>query len=197
MALRANALTTVEYCRGQLDIPASPSQDPYLERLINVASQQIERYCNRCFIAKNYVDVIDGNCANEVMLQNFPVISIAEVCVDSSRAFDPASTLPSTDYTAIGNVLRKLSGTWGGVQQSIRVDYRAGFEEIPADIEEACIMLVELRYRMKNDRRLGRESQSKAGEDITYIAGWPLEITTILDEYKIFPMVDGSSAIMR
>ena len=193
MALRNNALVTVDACKYQLDIPASETKyDAYLERLINSASQQIERYCNRRFVPWNYVEIFDGNSSDQQILSNFPVLAINEVCVDSSRVFGEDTIV--TNYSLVdGNVLQRIGSSWGSSQQSVRVSYTAGFEEIPADLEDACIMLVEIRYRLKNDRRLGRESQSKAGEDITFVAGWPTEVTTILDEYKILPMVTGTS----
>lgn len=198
MALRANALTTVAACKTQLDIPApNTDQDSYIERLVNTASQQIERYCNRVFVLTSYSEVFDGGRANQVLLSNIPVVSISEVNLDSERVFGASTIIPSTDYSLNGAVITRLSGTWGNVRQSLLIKYSAGFSVIPADIEDACIMLVELRYRMKNDRRIGRESQSKANEDVTFVTGWPKEVTDILDGYKLIPMVDGSSVYMR
>jgi hypothetical protein len=178
-----------------LDIPTAETKyDTYLERLINVASQHIERYCNRRFVVTNYVEVFDGDRVNQLLLSNFPVTTISEVCVDSARVFDPSSAV--TDYRLISpNILQRLDTHWGSYQQSVRVSYSAGFAEIPADIEDACVMLVELRYRMKNDRRLGRESQSKAGEDVTFVSGWPQEVIDVLDGYKVLPMVTDSSVL--
>jgi hypothetical protein len=48
---------------------------------------------------------------------------------------------------------------------------------------------------MKQDRRLGRESQGKAGEEITFVSGWPQEIVDVLDQYKVLPMVSDSSVL--
>lgn len=194
MPLRSNALTTVSECKAQLDIPVAETKyDAYLERLINTASQQIERYCNRKFQVENYVEIFDGGGVDQQLLSHFPVIAVDKVCVDSSRVFGDDTIIPASGFALVGNVLQRLGYTWGNYQQSVKVSYSAGFSEIPADVEDACLLLVELRYRMKQDRRLGRESQSKAGEDITFISGWPQEVKDILDEYKVIPMITDSS----
>lgn len=197
MALRSNALTTVAACKSQLDIPtANTDQDSFIERLINSASQQIDRYCNRRFVSTSYVEIFDGNRSNQLLLGNMPVTALSELNVDSLRVFGSSTIVAATEYGRTGNIITKNSGNWGNVRQSIRVSYTAGFTEVPADVENACIMLVELYYRMKNDRRIGRESQSKAGEDITFVDGLPKAVTDVLDNYKIIPMVEGSSSEM-
>lgn len=198
MALRANALTTLDACKIQLDIPTSnTAQDALLERYINSASQQIERYCDRSFISESKTEFYDGTRSNELLLRRSPVSAVSLVAVDSERTFGSDTVLVASTYAVVGDVaLRRHSGTWGKGSQNIKVTYTAGYSTIPADLEDACILLVEHRYRMRGDRRLGRSSQGKQGESISYIADWPQEVLSILENYRITPMLSDERAIL-
>jgi len=191
MALNSNALTTIAACKLQLDIPTSDtSVDALLERYINSASEQIERYCCRKFKASSYTEIRDGSRSNEMLLKNYPVTAISGVYIDAARAFGVDTQLASTEYAIIEpNVLRRHSYSFGSVSQSIKIVYTSGYATIPADLEDACIMLVELRYAKKSDRSLGRNSTGKQGESISYTEGWPQEVTSILDGYKVLPFL--------
>jgi uncharacterized phiE125 gp8 family phage protein len=191
MALNSNALTTVAVCKAQLDIPTGDtSVDALLERYINSASEQIERYCCRKFKSSSYTETRDGSRSNELMLKNFPVTAISSVKHDPERAFGASTELAATAYALIEpNTLRRHSGTWAQGSQVLQITYTAGFSTIPADLEDACIMLVELRYAKKSDRSLGRTSSGKQGESISYTEGWPKEVTDILDSYKVIPFI--------
>lgn len=196
MALRSNALTSVSVVKAQLEIPISDtSQDSILERYINSASEQIERYCNRKFKSASYEEIRDGSRANEMLLNNYPVTSITSVNIDDERLFGADTLIPATDYAVISpNVLRRHVSTWGRGSQNIKIVYVAGFATIPADLEDACIMLVEIRYGKKNDRSIGRTSSGKQGESISYVDGWPQEVISILDSYKVLPFLTDERA---
>ena len=197
MALRSNALTTVDECKKQLDVLSTDvSQDAYLERLINSSSEQIERYCGRKLVSQAYTRFFDGNRSNELLLPDIPASAITTVSVDSTRLFPVESNLLPEEYSLVdGIVLRRHSGFWAVGSQNIKVAYTAGFAEIPADLEDACILLVELRFRMKSDRRIGRESQTKQGETISYSSDWPQEVYSLLAPYMLPSVVSGSSAL--
>lgn len=186
MALNANALTSILKVKEQLEIPALDlTQDGYIERLINAASQQIETYCDRKIKSTTQTKIYDGSGANELILLCPPIISITSVNFDYERVFDSNSLLTANDYALVDDfVLRKHSGSWGRVSQSVKVVFVAGFAVVPADIEDACILLCEYRYRLRNDRRLGRTSQSKQNEQISYTKDWPSEIYSLLENYK-------------
>ena len=191
MALNANALTTVATCKTQLDIQSSDtSQDALLERFINSASEQVERYCGRKFALRSFVEVRDGTRSNEMLLENWPVVSVTSVHVDTSRAFGAESLLLASEYgVQAPNILRRHDAFWPRGSMVVRVEYTAGYATIPADLEDACVMLVEHRYRMKNDRRLGRTSSGKQGESISYTETWPQEVLDLLEPYRNYSTV--------
>lgn len=185
------ALTTLNACKEQLDILLTDtSQDAYLQRLINSATAQVNRYCCRTFEHQSYTEIKDGSRTNELMLSNFPITAITSVHVDGARVFDADTLLPATAYAVIApNMLRLIGSNWGRASQSIKIVYGAGYQVVPADVEDAAILLVETRYRMRSDRRLGRTSTGKQGESTSYTEDWPREILSLLDPYKLLPMV--------
>jgi hypothetical protein len=48
----------------------------------------------------------------------------------------------------------------------VRLAYTAGYAAIPAEIEQACIALVALRYKERD--RIGHVSKSLAGETVAF-----------------------------
>jgi hypothetical protein len=67
--------------------------------------------------------------------------------------------------------------------QNVSISYTAGYENVPGDIEQACIDLVSLKY--KERERIGIQSKTLATESITYRI-WDLnkETQQILREYQ-------------
>lgn len=191
MALNANALTSLAEAKVLLDIPTT-SQDSYLERLINVASMQIERHCNRKLVSQAHVDTFDGTSSNQLVLPQYPVTAIAGVWVDQTRAFGSDTQLETSEYSDSTEdlqqgLLRLVSGAFGRGVRNVKVSYTAGYvtisEEAP-DLEQACLWLVELMYRARSDRRLGRQSITKGEESVDYLSQWPVEILTLLEPYR-------------
>jgi hypothetical protein len=199
MALRANALTSIATVKTQLDIPSGDtSQDSFLERLINSSSQQIEMFCNRPFVSASFTEYYDANRTNEIMLKKAGVTAITSVYLDSSRVWAADSLVDASEYGFMQpNLLRKYSGTWGAGTQILKVTYTAGYIVIPADVEDACIMLVEQRYRRKNDRQSNKTSQSKVNESVSYLTEWSPEILSLLEPYRVLNFLSGNMAVMQ
>ena len=65
----------------------------------------------------------------------------------------------------------------------VRVSYQAGFAAPPADLTQACIEMVSLRYREKD--RVGLVSKGLAGETTAYsLKDMPESVRTLLNRYR-------------
>lgn len=190
MALNANALTSVQKLKLQLEIGVSDtSQDPLLELYINAASEQIAKFCNRVFEQRNITEVVDGTGRNELIFNGRPVTAITSVHVDSSRIFGADSLLDSSEYAAIdGYILRKHSGVWVRGSQVIKLSYTCGFLVIPSDLDMGCMLIAEYLFRRKNDRRSGKVSISKGSESVSYADDWPTVAINLIKPYVIEPI---------
>lgn len=186
MALNANALVTLAQAKSQLDIPAATlTEDDRVELLINATSEAIEEYL--CYIVREvaYTETYDGTRQNDLLLAQTPVTAITEIRVDYEREFAADTVVDAEDYQLLASSLvRRHSEVWPSGSQNIRVQYTAGYAEIPADLQYACLMFVEWLYRMREDRRIGRKAQGKSGESITWDGEIPASVKALLQKKR-------------
>jgi hypothetical protein len=187
VALNANALTTLDRCKAQLEIPlADTSQDFLLEIYINSASNMIPRYCNRNFVETVRTDLLDGTGKSEILLPGRPAHAPTSCRVDSSRVFDAETELAAGTFAIVGGAtLRRHTGVWPRGSQNVRLSYSEGFAAIPSDVELACILLAEWLFRRQQDRRSGRMSVSKGGESTSYDDNWPPVAKDLLAQWQL------------
>ncbi|MCA1971315.1 MAG: phage head-tail connector protein [Caenispirillum sp.] len=147
-------LTTLDTVKAELGI-TDTSLDTYLTRAINAASEQIEGHCGRVFGSRTVSEVFRlDRCRPRIMLNHWPVTAVGSVTEDGAAV--PEAERPIED----GIFLRRLDGDgadslWTAAK--IEVSYTAGYvlpaaegANLPADVEQACIDLVRLRYHAKD-----------------------------------------------
>lgn len=178
----ATQLATLADVRQYLAITGT-GDDALLTRLIDVCSNSIEKWCSRTFGAADYSLTLDGTGKERITLETFPVISVSSVTVSGVP-------IPrSTGVTSPGFFWSqwKLHIRGGGVfergTQNVEVNLRAGYEQIPADLAQACIKLVALRYKERD--RLGISAKTIAGETVHFANDdFPESIERVLNDYK-------------
>ena len=192
-------LVDLDAAKDELKLPASDTQhDAFLTRAIAQVSAAIASYCNRVFAAETVRDVIlIGLAGEQLQLSRFPVIAITSAAVSTGSGGQQLLT-EGTDYLvdpARGWLIRLgLGGTptsWYGVPTT--VTYQAGYQDIPADLQEASLRLVTARFHQRGrDPTLRSQSQPGLG-DQTYWVGnvpgasgpFPEDILAVLDTYRV------------
>jgi len=197
MSLASNALCTLAQAKAYLDIASGDtSQDSKLELLINASSSMIENYLDRKLIYQGYVEYHDGRNSDRLLLKEWPAIKPTEIVFDQTWTYGASNVIPTDNYQLESEIMVVLRGyKFPRGNRNIKVTYYAGYQSpvtggsgpvLPAEITQACIMLVAWQYQLRADRRLGVSSKGKSGESISYVKGIPVEITTILDlHYRI------------
>lgn len=143
--LKSYALTTVADVKELLDIPSSnTSKDNLITRKINQATAIIENYCGRRFKATNYTDELyNASGTDQIVLKQRPIITLTSIeARDTSLNEDDFTTIDSELYFAdndsgVLGLNFRSAGHWG----RYAVTYRAGYEDIPDDLAEACAEL--------------------------------------------------------
>lgn len=159
------ALTTLARAKSFLDI-SGDKYDTVLTMLINQATGFIEGYINRSLLSQSYVEVRDGSGAQEMVLWQTPVTTLAKLEVNSNTIGDPSwQTIDSSRYgwysdgrikfsTAFSAFLASESAYFLEGPQRYRITYTAGYlidfdnennaalHTLPQDIEYACLKLV-------------------------------------------------------
>jgi uncharacterized phiE125 gp8 family phage protein len=152
MTLAVNALTTVAAVKSYLKIADTNTiDDARIEGLINACSSAIENFCRRNFKMQTFTDEeYDGNDHRYLNLYNYPIQSVESVTLNDE-------VVDAKEYIVkkkIGILARKYNNTLSGISYNryvpiwpkgdanILVTYTAGYDVIPADLEQACILFV-------------------------------------------------------
>lgn len=206
MSLNFNALCTLEQCKIYLDVSqADTSQDARLEQLINASSSMIENYLDRKLIYQQYVELHDGRLNDRLLLKQWPAEKPSEIRSDTLWSFDDSSVMPIENYELDQETTVVLKGYYfPRGNRNIRVTYYAGYESpvlggggvpLPAEINQAAIMLVAWQFQLRADRRLGIASKGKSGETISFVKGLPAEIALMLDLHTRVELPFTSAAV--
>lgn len=134
------ALTSLASVKEYLQI-TDTSKDNLLINTINRASSVIESYCDRKFKLRTHTETHYLDEASETLLvKQFPITEITSIK-------DDGIALTVDELAACENreVYIKLDQERSG---KIEVTYKAGYDPIPADLEQACIMLVYYYYKV-------------------------------------------------
>jgi uncharacterized phiE125 gp8 family phage protein len=141
--LASNALTTLSAVKEYLKIdPLNTNEDTLLEALINASSSAIENYCKRSLVEQTFIEEYDGNGMKYLQLNQYPVNSITSVTVDGV-VLDPSEYKVKKKT---GTLIR-VDSIWPEGDLNIAVEFTAGYNPIPYDLELACKHLVYFYYK--------------------------------------------------
>ena len=186
MSLNSNALTTLAVAKDYLDILSSDtSQDSRVERMINAASDMIERYTSRKIKQQSITEYHDGKHSNRLVLREWPALKPSEIKVDSGWVFDSTSVWSTDTYDIERDsvVILKYGTVFPKGSRNIKVTYQGGYATVPSAIEEACLIIVQWLDGLRTDRRVGVKSKSKGGENVSFEAEMPAVAKGILEPF--------------
>lgn len=208
--LKSNTFLTLDDVKDHLRIPLSNTDhDNRVTRWINMVTDMAEKYIDGPILTREFTEVHDGDASNTIIPDHFPVREITELRIDYLGDFTPPTTVIDLNYVAIRGqsdlsigirgtdvIVRNDGNTSivgrlfiGSVLQSIQIKYTAGqgdsAAEIPEDLKYAVLLGVEHFYILRENRELGIKSKSQfQGQSYTRDTGLPVEVTTLLDQYK-------------
>lgn len=173
MALNSNALVTLEEVKQWLG--NSTINDLVLEIYINGISDMILKMIGRNILATDYIENIQGTNTEYLLLKNYPVNSVRSVVIDGMMEMD------STDYEVDNNgIIFKGSGWWASgysdlmsrrrtlTQRTIRVNYNAGYEEVPSDLKLLTLGIIKGQINFDTSGANGMKSYSISDVKITW-----------------------------
>jgi hypothetical protein len=185
MSLETYALSTVADVKDFLGLGATAEPDESLfESLINNVSVLFANYCGvEQFKTKNYIEYHDGHGSRYIFPRNYPINSVDEINEDIDWVWGSDTTIGEDDYRIVDKRYIVYDGLFAIAEQSIKIEYSAGYDTIPLDLKQACIEEVVRKYKHRKDL----DVSSKSAQDGTtnYIVKDLLPSTKItLDRYK-------------
>jgi len=148
------ALVTLDQAKAALGIPIeNTSQDAALSAQIDSVSAAINNYCNRIFAVQEYTDQIRNVCGywgEPLVTRQFPIVvddGVPLVTVsEGGLPLDPAylELHPETGSLYRLDSASTAPGAW--TASLILVEYTAGFDPVPADVQSAALEWITARY---------------------------------------------------
>lgn len=162
-------LCSIASVKAMLGVEATEQfDDRRLLELIEIASAQIESYCDRRFAVAEYSDVLDGDGSDLLELSNTPIKEVLALSINGI-AVDPAEAYVYPNWIRFdsgGEYSARLRGGGRVFAQGLRnisVTYRAGYEQVPAVISKACQLQVSHLYNTSNRQGVVSETNQTGG----------------------------------
>jgi hypothetical protein len=179
-------LTTLANAKQWMNV-STTTDDALITRLVSAASQFVQKYIHRQIAVAPYTDVRNGNDQWEMVLANWPIVSVTSVTVNGNViAAAPAMVpggVPTVGYLNDEETVYLYGSRFYRGVQNVQIVYEAGYAETPIEIEQAVIELIALKYTGR--QHMGQNSKSIQGEVISYFTGdMPRETQTMLNQYK-------------
>lgn len=172
-------LTTLANVKGYLNLGVSnDALDALLSRLITAASTWVRSYCNRDFTSQTYTDILDGTGTVRQVVKQYPVTAVSSVSFSGVT-----QTITGLSINSLRNLTFTDGTVWEKGKANVSVTYTAGYASTPADIEQAVIEIVALRFREKD--RVGTSTVNAKGESVTFsVMDVPPSVKTLLNNYR-------------
>lgn len=176
------ALTTLANVKAWLkETSTNAERDATLTRLIDAASDYVGTWLGRPILQDDYAYTVDGHGGAKLVVGNYPIVAVSAVHVNNVPI--PASINGSFGYVFNDIRIALIGARFTQGLQNVYLSYTAGYPAVPAELEQAVIELVALRY--KESDRVGIVSKGLAGETITYTQkDFTRSIQTALEQYR-------------
>jgi len=171
--LADNALVTLDEYRDAIGIDLSESIDESKTLLaINAASQEIEDYCGRKFVAPSAAieEVFDGDRTREYYVRNLRITETpALYTLQSDYTWDALSSSYEWSYDGdTGLIYARDFVFWSGTR-NWKVAYKYGWAraDVPSIVKRAAVQVVQRLIRLAEGRE-GEDSLSFGNTATTY-----------------------------
>lgn len=153
------ALTTLQRVKRYLkqDV-AYTDDDALLTDLLNAVSEEFRQFASQDFDMAQYTETYPGSGNRYLLLSQAPIRSVLSCSVAGSPLTGDGSF---TGYALTAGALFRNAG-WPCGAANVQVVYVAGYEDVPEDIQQACVQVVALRYKLKESEGLQSRGKGEA-----------------------------------
>lgn len=172
-------LTSLTQLKRWLNVGVD-EDDELLSRLGAAASTYVENWIGRQLLHHEHREQRLGHGSHALLLAHYPPQALLAISIDGQQQ-------PVAGFCFQGRQLLRIQGVFARGSR-IELHYEAGYTQVPADLEQAVIDLVALRYRERD--RIGHQSKSLAGETVTFFIGElsPAARSTLIHYRDVVPL---------
>ena len=118
--------------------------------IIGAVSTQARKIMGRVITETNLSEIRKGNGSKIILLKEFPVISVTALFIDPLRVFSESTKIGENSFfldKGIGKIeLHDSTFPFPSYGYSIKIEYEAGFPEVPFDIQLAVLETIRWNY---------------------------------------------------
>jgi hypothetical protein len=180
MGAASTDLTTLDNLKGYM-VNSGQTNDVLLQRMITAISLEMETRMNRDIVSTSYSKSFDGTGGKVLVMPDYPVTAVSSVTIDGQIVPLGSVITPGYYFTPSEIVLNGYRFCAG--KQNVVIVYTAGYSTVPADLEQACIGLIQ--FRLAERGRVGEASRSMGGQTTSFIQKeMPDWIMGVMNNYK-------------
>jgi len=169
------AIVNKEDVKRYLNLTDS-SKDTFIQDLIDLASGEIEQYCNRTKFALQDItgELVDGTGESILYTKYSPIYAIGSSSATQASTDVQYRATPDGSWTDLesdtdffwveqyGNYIEFHEAIVPSGKRNVKVNYRAGYSPVPEDVQRVCIEMVAMMWSESNngERVLGKSSTS-------------------------------------
>lgn len=184
----AAAVVTVEEAKAHLRVDEA-ADDSYITALVAKATQAAERYCDRAFIAQDWVLELDAfpTCTKLIKVPLPPLVSVTSLdYVDADGAdqvlapadYQVSKRSPAVIAPAPG---KSWPATQAGRLDAVTIEFKAGYgnaaDAVPKPIHHAILLLVAHWYENREPVNIGN-----------IVNALPFTVDSLLAPYRVWSL---------
>lgn len=174
-------LTTLANVKGYLGLGENTAQDAVLARLIAAESDWFRRQIGRYIESGEHTETVIHDGTDCIIPRQTPVTAVAELVADGVTVPESSSREVAGWYLVDGMIW--LRGWYVPDRSVVDLTYTAGYSPIPADIEQAVIEMVALRFQERH--HVGTANLNQAGISVTFLpAIVPQSVRDVIEGYR-------------
>jgi hypothetical protein len=162
-------LCTVDQVKEWIPI-RNGDDDSLLERVVPAISTAVQNQIGRSIGKATYAEARNGNGKSAMMVQNYPIVTVASVSVDGVT-IAPRTAFGGSGFVFDDDTIYLEGSCFSRGHQNVALGYDGGYTVVPLDLEQAVIESIAFLY--KERARIGLASQSMAGETTSYLRELP------------------------
>lgn len=186
MPLGPDALITWEYAKAKLNLQDSAQAET--EDFINSISMRANQIANRLLAQRTKTIFPHGTGSERLLLPQHPVASITHLYIDEDRVFGTDTEILEKDYFLDGDagILYLHSGRFPrGVAVVKIVDFVAGYDPIPDDLQLAVLQCLDVTRRRLSAGMVGVRSMAAGGQiTASYELSIPMDAAAVFESYR-------------
>ena len=190
--LTAAVLENFEDIKEYLKLTSSDADGKLREMLNAVCADAQNRFMKRALLKATYTDELhDGNGTEEIVLENWPVVSIASLTIDNHHTNPTTLTEGITNdflWYADGRIILVRQLTYR-FPQSVKCTYDAGYDgiaNVPLEIRQSIREAVAHKWRVQDKKSASVTSQTLGNQSQVLIAdkAYPKHVTDVWTAYR-------------